>query len=702
MEAFNKRLAEKTTEGFEIFIDYLDLARFPSQAHIDRSVQYLAEKYAEAPPDLLIPLGRAAVPFMVKYRELVAPRVPIIMASIPTPSFAEARAALANTVWVTTAYNFTRTLELARRLQPEARNLVFIGGASDYDLSWANDARRELEPYGDRYRTRYLVGLPYDEMLREVSQLSSDTIVIMSFVFTDGAGLPQVPPDVAAAVANVSAAPVYSPVSTFFGRGIVGGYMDSFEAHGVAAADLASEILSGKPVAALSQQTEPAHRYQVDARELERWGMSSRNLPADTVLSFRTPSVWQQYRDLVLAAALVFALQTGLVAILLIQRRRRRRAEDLLKESEERMTFTAASANVGLWQFDRASNQLWATEHCRALFGFGRDAPLTGDRFLAAIRPEDRDSITAWFRDIGRTRSSTTSADFRVAKPDGQERWLRVRARANLDGRSAANQVSGIFIDITEQKAAEAVAAEQHQEVAHLMRVSVLGELSGAIAHEINQPLTAIQLNAQAVLHLLAQEPPDLAEVRDAVDDIVHENNRASDVIVRLRKLLKKGERKSELVDLNELVKSTIALVHSEAIARRIAIEADLASGLPAIAGDPVQLQQVLLNLLMNAMDAMAVTPGALRRVTVATRRAQAGAVEVAVRDRGHGIEANGETRLFKPFYSSKDHGLGLGLTICATIAQAHGGKLTLANHADGGAVAILSLPADELLAAAE
>ena len=158
-----------------------------------------------------------------------------------------------------------------------------------------------------------------------------------------------------------------------------------------------------------------------------------------------------------------------------------------------------------------------------------------------------------------------------------------------------------VLIQNRRRRVAEAETAEQRLEVAHLMRVSVLGELSGAIAHEINQPLTAILSNAQAALHLLARQSPDLEEVRDALNDIVHEDNRAGDVIARLRNLLEKGERKTEPVDLNELVTSTIALLNSELIGRRIEVETDLASRLPATFGDPVQLQQELLNLFMNA-----------------------------------------------------------------------------------------------------
>ena len=228
------------------------------------------------------------------------------------------------------------------------------------------------------------------------------------------------------------------------------------------------------------------------------------------------------------------------------------------------------------------------------------------------------------------------------------------------------------------------------------MRVSVLGELSGSIAHEINQPLTAILSNAQAALHLLAQNSPDIAEIHDALEEIVHEDNRAGEVIHRLRGLLKKGERKAENVNINDLVRSTVSLLNSELIARDISLRLDLDHAPSLTRGDSVQLQQVLLNLVMNAMDAMASTPIAQRSILISTRGSQAGMVDVTVKDRGHGIRAKENGRLFEPFYTTKNHGLGLGLTLCSTIIQAHQGKLTLVNNERGGAIAKFSLPVQQ------
>jgi C4-dicarboxylate-specific signal transduction histidine kinase len=222
------------------------------------------------------------------------------------------------------------------------------------------------------------------------------------------------------------------------------------------------------------------------------------------------------------------------------------------------------------------------------------------------------------------------------------------------------------------------------------------------MAHEINQPLTAIQSNAEIGLDLLAEKAPDLAEIREVFEDIAHDNRRAAEVIQRLRNLLKKGESKSDIVDVNQLVNSTLTLLNSELISRRVSVKLDLESDFPATMGDPIQLQQILLNLIMNAMDAMVSTPPAQRLVTISTRATPSGAIELHVRDSGHGLGPSELGRVFEPFYTTKSHGLGLGLSICSTIVEAHGGSLTLVNDDGSGAVATISLPAREMLIAAQ
>lgn len=699
-EAARKRLLERSPGRLEIDADFLDLARRPDEAHASRTASYLRDKYAGVQFDLVLAAGFAAVELLLKYRAEIAPGVPVVFAAGADANL-RLKELPPDVTGVISSMDVNQIIDLGQRLQPNARRLVVIAGSGDLDRRSRTIARSAIEDRGGTLETEFWFDLTYEALLQRVSRLPGDTIVLLLSFFSDSEGKPFVSREVASAVSKASTAPVYGPFDTFLGAGIVGGYMDTFESLGTALADKALVILSGKGAAVPALQENPGHAFRVDARAMTRWGLKQDNLPANSVVMFETPTLWDQHPNLVMAALLVIGVQSVGLAALLFHRRRRRQAEASLIESEERMNFTAASANIGLWQFNPVTRDLWTTEHCRDMFGLASDAAVTEDALRAAIHPEDRELAANTLRKA-RSEWRPATADIRVVRPDGEERWLRIRARLPSDAGGDTTRISGIFVDITEQKRAEIDAASQRQEVAHLMRVSVLGELSGAIAHEVNQPLTAILSHAQAAQYLLSQSTPNLDEVRDALNDIVVEDNRAGEVINRLRSLLKKGESRSEQLDVNEQVNKTIALLRSESIARRITIEADMATDLPAAWADAVQIQQVLLNLIVNAMDAMASTPLSQRLITVATRASQHGTVDIRVRDRGPGIRPAELNKLFEPFFTTKTHGLGLGLSICSTIVRAHGGILTLTNNDDGGAVAKFSLSTHRTLVAAQ
>jgi signal transduction histidine kinase len=247
--------------------------------------------------------------------------------------------------------------------------------------------------------------------------------------------------------------------------------------------------------------------------------------------------------------------------------------------------------------------------------------------------------------------------------------------------------------DITRRKRAEIEAEQQRQELTHLTRVGILGQLSGALAHELNQPLTAILSNAQAVQRFLTQEPLEVAELRAALQEIVEADKRASDVIVRLRTLLKKGEAQFRPLDLNEAVKDALDLARSDLVVRNVATTCRLAPDLPRVRADRVQIQQVLLNLIANACEAMMDTGPENRSLTVATSVDEDRALQITVADSGRGIDAQIRPRLFEPFLTTKKNGLGIGLSICSAIVAAHGGEVRAVDDLQGGATFVVTLP---------
>jgi PAS domain S-box-containing protein len=246
--------------------------------------------------------------------------------------------------------------------------------------------------------------------------------------------------------------------------------------------------------------------------------------------------------------------------------------------------------------------------------------------------------------------------------------------------------------DVTERKQAEVAAEAQRRELAHLSRVASLGELSGALAHELNQPLAAILANTRAAQRIMSRNPPDLVEIRAILEDIVLDDRRAGQVIGRLRTLLKKGEMRTSEVNLNELVEEVRDLLHTELIRRRVATDIRLTPIMPLVVGDRVELQQVILNLIGNACDAMSGRPADHRLLTISTSVTPDGWLELAVQDRGTGIPPERLDQIFDAFFTTKASGLGLGLAICRSIVNAHGGRLWAVNNLLGGATFHLAL----------
>jgi signal transduction histidine kinase/integral membrane sensor domain MASE1 len=368
-------------------------------------------------------------------------------------------------------------------------------------------------------------------------------------------------------------------------------------------------------------------------------------------------------------------------------------AERTTRESEERMAFAATSANIGLWHYDVEKHAFWASDHCRFMFGIPDGKVVSPDSILKVVHPDDCAEVTNSLKTAVYSGRSI-AVEFRIVPAKGGVQWILASGCAEYDTANRPMQVSGVFIDISARKTAEVEAELHRKELSHLTRVSMLGELSGAIAHELHQPLTAILSNAQAVQNLLACDKPNFPEVNEALEDIEQEAIRAGEVIHRLRRLLKKDESRLEAVALGDLVRSSLRLLHSELVSRGVKVKLQLAENVTPVIGDPVQLQQVVLNLIMNAAEAMTGLNTDRRVITV--RSSQYGQrIEMTVEDRGSGIASENLPSLFQPFFSTKEHGLGLGLSICSTIVKSHGGELILINNKDGGATAIIRLPVD-------
>ena len=380
---------------------------------------------------------------------------------------------------------------------------------------------------------------------------------------------------------------------------------------------------------------------------------------------------------------------------------KRRRAEEqlrmseaTLRESKEHIDLATKAAGLVVWTWDIPRDEVWLSNKDRALFGFSQGEKLTAERIRSVVHPEDRQLVRQLSEDALRTGREIEN-QYRVLLPDGRVRWVTRLGRVEFDADGKPLRERGILMDISKRKHAELEAARQRHDLAHLARVTTLGELSGSLAHELTHPLAAILSNAQAAQQFLDGDDVDLKEVSEILNDIVTEDERAGEVIHRLRSLLKKGEPQKYCdVNLNEVVQDVLKLVRNDLINQNVTAETDLAQNLPSIIGDRVQLQQVLLNLVLNACEAMADCASSERQLFIASKLEKS-AVQVSVTDRGGGIPEKKIEQVFERFFTTKKEGMGLGLSICRSIIDAHEGKIWATNNADCGATFYFSVPID-------
>ncbi len=368
-----------------------------------------------------------------------------------------------------------------------------------------------------------------------------------------------------------------------------------------------------------------------------------------------------------------------------------RQSKEALRVSEERMSLAVESAQLALWDWDVASDQMWMTEEGRKFFGFERDEPLVFASLAGRNHPDDREVRLATILQALATGGSY-EAEYRIVLPDGSVRWIATRGGSRSPAVvGTPPRILGISMDITRQKQADAEAQLHREELAHLSRVASLSALSGSLAHELNQPLASILSNAQAGQRFMSQDPPNLAELRAILADIVSEDRRAGEIIRRLRTMLRRGEVALQPVSVSECLEELLRLTRSDLIARGVSVSNLTTGDLPPAMTDRVQLQQVLLNLIVNACDAMESNPPENRNLTLTTFIAQIDELRIGVLDCGVGLPDDVET-LFQPFHTTKDGGLGMGLSICRTLVTSHGGRLWAERRPERGAAFYVAL----------
>jgi signal transduction histidine kinase len=577
--AMRASLAKETTKRIVLYSEPLDAQRFAGESLEPEVLALLAKKYRTLKIDVVVTVMRPALDFYQRHGEALWPGARVVFHGIPDLAI-EPTTLPSNATGQVNRDDFEGTIELARRLQPNARRILVIGGASPLDLELERRARQVVPTIAGAPAVEFLTGLPLPELVARVGTEPADTIVLYLTQFRDRDARPYLPREVLRAISNASAAPVYGLFETYVGSGVAAGNMEFYEDRGRLVGQLVREAVAGKPPAPGNAVFTVPSRCVADARALQRWSLDEARLPNGCDIRFADSPPWRQYLWQISVALAILVGQTLLIVALFMQRRRRRQAE---AESQVRAE-QAAKARVETGQY-----------------------------------------------------------------------------RENL---------------------------------AHVVRVHTAGEMSAALAHEITQPLGAIENYALAARRRLGEDSPDLARVGDLLEKVIGQATRAGDVVTRMRGMVQRHELEPKEIDVGRAVRECVDMVKMECELRDIRIELESAGALPAVVADEIHLQQVILNLLRNAMEAVeAPHPNVARQIAIGILREGSDAVSVQVADRGPGIAEGDLERVFESFYSTKPSGLGIGLAICRKLIEAHGGALWASHNPGGGAVFRFTLP---------
>jgi C4-dicarboxylate-specific signal transduction histidine kinase len=694
MVEFTRRLRatiqNELSSPVEFYQESLDLDRFSTVESVSRLSRYFEDKYRGFAIDAVVPIGGRALEFVSDHLSGVLAGAPVVFALAAVPQTNPSGLPPNVTGRIAIASRFEPTLSMALALQPDAGQVVVVGGASAADSQSVAAVNTAIADISDTIHVSFLQGLALDSLLVRLRSLPKRSIVILANFRRDGLGQVFDPVDIVGSISRASAAPMYTQLRSYIGEGVVGGFVTRFDDEGVRTARLVVRVLHRMPGEPMPPVEIVDNSFVADWRQLRRFGLSEARLPFGADVLFREPTAWERYRTAALATLGLIAAESLLIGLLLLERRRRKLSQEL-----NRAVLASLSAQIAI--LDRDGTIIRVNEAWRDGARFGEvethGAAFVGWNYLEECRraeargSEEAGKVRRGVEAVLERREWPFRHEYRWSGPDEHAYEIFVDRLQVSEGGAIVTH-----LDITDRRVAERRAEETRRQVAHMGRLALVGELSATMSHELRQPLAAIRANAEAGARLLTLSPPDLREVREIFQSIVGDDKRAADVIEGVRKLLRKDEAFATTVDLNQVCQESVRLLQHEAELRQTRLELSLSAAHPTVAGDPVQLQQVLLNLMLNGLEA-ASTSTAERAVVIHTET-NADGVEVTVHDSGPGLSASVHPRLFDPFFSTKTGGLGLGLVIVRSIVERHNGRVRAENHSLGGALFRVRLPA--------
>lgn len=687
-QGFRRAMTSQDGEQRIINIESLDMGWFGGPEYERALHDFYLVKYREQRPDVIV-VYADATPFVLRLQQELWPRVPLfsvyndafLVDTLPESPYVKGN-------WAD--LDVPGTVRTALRLLPDTRHVALVLGSSQREVDAWDYVEQEVRAAAPGREFIGLEGLTLEKLRQRARALPADTVIIVVAFMQDTTGQSFITRDVTSLLRADGSPPLFSVHGTMLGSGIVGGVLMDYEMLGRDMARRTLQVLHGEPLASLPSGALESNQTVFDGRELVRLHIPTSRLPPGSVVRFHEPGLWARYRWQVSVILCAGLLQAALIVVLLLERRRRLGAQRL-----NLVVLDSLPGSVAI--LDRSGMVLRANPPPSLLEGLsgqsGGMAWAPGTSWLEPFREVVRtghcelEAVVALVQDVLAGYSQEGVVEFGGLTPGA---WFELRAR-RLE-RSEGGAVVSV-VDVTPRKRAELEVRQARDERAHLERVAAVGELGVSIAHELNQPLAAIRTNAETAQRLLERTPMDTALLREVLQDIISDDQRAGEVIRHMRTLLKKGESQHAPHDLNALVRGMAHLVDMDAQLRGATLTLELADAPLLVRGDNVQLQQVVLNLLVNALDAVSPCAPGERQVWVRTR-AEVGRVELVVEDTGVGLSEEVLDHLFQPFFTTKQEGLGMGLSISRSILEVHQGRLQAeCRRAGRGALFRCTLP---------
>ena len=670
----------------DLFGEFIDAVRFPEPDLSDAMEQFLKARHRSKPPAVCITVGPQALDFMMRRRNAIFPGVPVVFGGVTAPQVA-ALPSPNGLAGRPMDWSITPLLEKLPEMQPGIRKLLLITGAAEFDGIRHAEAMAQIEPFRSRYEFQTSQGEDLERVLERVSKLTDDTLVFYLTYFSTPDGRTMVPVEIAGRVAKASRVPVVCVFDTYIGSGVLGGPVLPFDEEGLAIGEIARRVIEGEDPLKIGILPSGSPRLVFDERAMNRFRWKRADLPKGSEVRFREPSLWEAHRTGALVGCGAMVLQSALIIGLFAARTRQRTAENERRLSESRFTGVFEGSPVSISIIRQSDGRIVDVNPAwERTTGVSRDEAL--DRTHLEMGFEFESSSNERFLEYLASGKALRDFEQRLRMPNGTSRLLSVSTELlNLRGEPCYVSMAQ---DITDRQEAE----DARQQLSQASRLGILGELTASIAHEVNQPLGAILSNAEAAEIMMSSANPPLDEIRAILSDIRRDDLRASAVILQVRSMVAREETRMIPLDPGMLATGVAGLVRHDCKRRGISLSCQVADKLPKVRGEKGQLEQVLLNLLLNAMDAVKEVLQADRSIRITVETTEDERVDIAVTDSGPGIPNEILPRIFENFFTTKDDGMGLGLALSRSIAEAHGGYLVAENAPDGGAVFHFILPA--------